>query len=161
MSFGSENLGGIIANPFEKFGLAGTDGLINPFGYEGHGDIPELMFVGFQLTFAIITVALISGAIADRVKFSTWMVFAAIWVTLAYFPVAHMVGGGLPPAATRPSALLFEALTARPPSPRSTSPAAPSSTSTPAWPGSSWHSSSASGSASARSRCARTTCRSR
>ena len=109
MSFGSENLGGIIANPFEKFGLAGTDGLINPFGYEGHGDIPELMFVGFQLTFAIITVALISGAIADRVKFSTWMVFAAIWVTLAYFPVAHMVWGGglLSGSDSGLSALLF------------------------------------------------------
>ena len=109
MSFGSENLGGIIANPFEKFGLAGTDGLINPFGYEGHGDIPELMFVGFQLTVAIITVALISGAIADRVKFSTWMVFAAIWVTLAYFPVAHMVWGGglLSGSDSGLSALLF------------------------------------------------------
>ena len=68
MSFGSENIGGIIANPFEKFGLAGTD--------------------------TVITVALISGAIADRVKFSTWMVFSALWVTFAYFPIAHMVWGG-------------------------------------------------------------------
>ncbi len=100
MSFGTENLGGIIANPFEKFGLAGTDGLVNPFGYEGYGNIPELALVAFQLTFAIITVALISGAIADRVKFSTWMVFAGLWVTLAYFPMAHMVwGGGLLSAA--------------------------------------------------------------
>jgi Amt family ammonium transporter len=109
MSFGSENLGGIIANPVEKLGLAGTDGLVNPFGYEGNGNIPELMFVGFQLTFAIITVALISGAIADRVKFSTWMVFAGIWVTLAYFPVAHMVWGGglLSGSGTSLSALLF------------------------------------------------------
>jgi Amt family ammonium transporter len=94
MSFGSENVGGIIANPFEKFGLAGTDTIINPFGYEGYGNIPELAFVGFQLTFAVITVALISGAVADRVKFSTWMVFAGLWVTLAYFPIAHMVWGG-------------------------------------------------------------------
>ena len=94
MSFGSHDLAGIIANPFEKFGLAGTDGLINPFHFEGHGDIPELVFVGFQLTFAAITVALISGAIADRVKFSTWMVFSGLWVTLAYFPLAHMVWGG-------------------------------------------------------------------
>ncbi len=93
MSFGSENLG-VIANPFEKFGLANTDGVINPFGYEGYGNIPELAFVGFQLTFAVITVALISGAVADRVKFSTWLVFAPIWVTLAYFPIAHMVWGG-------------------------------------------------------------------
>ena len=94
MSFGSENIAGIIANPFEKFGLAGTDAIINPFGYEGYGNIPELAFVGFQLTFAAITVALISGAVADRVKFSTWLVFAGLWVTFAYFPIAHMVWGG-------------------------------------------------------------------
>ena len=100
MSFGTENIAGIIANAFEKFGLAGTDGLVNPFGYEGYGNIPELALVAFQLTFAVITVALISGAIADRVKFSTWMVFAGLWVTLAYFPMAHMVwGGGLLSAA--------------------------------------------------------------
>jgi Amt family ammonium transporter len=67
---------------------------VNPFGYEGYGNIPELAFVGFQLTFAVITVALISGAIADRVKFSTWLVFSGLWVTLAYFPIAHMVWGG-------------------------------------------------------------------
>ncbi|MGL5851524.1 MAG: ammonium transporter, partial [Phycicoccus sp.] len=60
----------------------------------------ELAFVAFQLTFAVITVALISGAVADRVKFSTWMVFSALWVTFAYFPIAHMVwGGGLLSAA--------------------------------------------------------------
>ena len=94
MAFGSEDIGGIIANPFEKLGLAGTDGLVNPFGYDGYGNIPELIFVGFQLTFAVITVALISGAISDRVKFSTWLVFSGLWVTLAYFPIAHMVWGG-------------------------------------------------------------------
>ena len=95
MSFGSENVAGIIANPFEKFGLEGTaETIVNPFGYEGYGNIPELAFVGFQLTFAVITVALISGAVADRVKFSTWLVFAGLWVTFAYFPIAHMVWGG-------------------------------------------------------------------
>ncbi|MBR7742793.1 ammonium transporter [Phycicoccus sp. BSK3Z-2] len=94
MSFGTQDVAGIIANPFEKFGLAGTDGIVNPFGYEGYGNIPELAFVGFQMTFAIITVALISGAVADRIKFSTWLVFAPLWVTLAYFPIAHMVWGG-------------------------------------------------------------------
>ena len=50
-----------------------------------------MAFVGFQAIFAIITVALISGAIADRAKFGAWMVFAGIWVTLVYFPVAHWV----------------------------------------------------------------------
>src|SRR6478609_10543342 len=48
----------------------------------------------FQLTFAAITVALISGAIADRVKLSSWLVFVPIWLTLCYFPVAHNVWGG-------------------------------------------------------------------
>jgi Amt family ammonium transporter len=110
MSFGTENLGGVIANPFELFGLTGVaDSVVNPFGYEGYGNIPELAFVGFQLTFAVITVALISGAVADRVKFSTWMVFAPLWVTLAYFPIAHMVWGGglLSGAETSLSSLVF------------------------------------------------------
>ena len=50
--------------------------------------------VGFQVTFAIITTALISGALAERVRVSTWLVFTALWVTLAYFPLAHQVWGG-------------------------------------------------------------------
>jgi len=52
---------------------------------------PDLAFVAFQATFAIITVALISGAIADRAKFGAWMVFAGIWATVIYFPVASWV----------------------------------------------------------------------
>lgn len=51
----------------------------------------DLTFAGFQGTFAIITVALISGAIADRAKFGSWMVFAGIWATLVYFPVANWI----------------------------------------------------------------------
>src|SRR6476659_4415435 len=53
--------------------------------------IPLLVFAAFQLMFAVITPALISGAIADRAKFGTWMVFVALWVTIVYFPVAHWV----------------------------------------------------------------------
>lgn len=53
--------------------------------------IPSLLFVGFQLMFAIITVALISGAIADRTKFSTWILFVTIWTVIVYFPVANWV----------------------------------------------------------------------
>jgi len=53
--------------------------------------IPALAFAMFQLMFAIITVALISGAIADRAKFLAWCVFAAVWVSVVYFPVAHWV----------------------------------------------------------------------
>ena len=57
----------------------------------GYYAIPEIAFAAFQLMFAIITVALISGAIADRAKFGSWVVFTAIWVTVVYFPVAHWV----------------------------------------------------------------------
>ncbi len=53
--------------------------------------IPLLAFAAFQLMFAIITPALISGAIADRTKFTAWAVFVAIWSTVVYFPVAHWV----------------------------------------------------------------------
>jgi Amt family ammonium transporter len=55
------------------------------------GTIPQLVFVAFQLMFAIITVALISGAVADRLKFGGWLVFAGLWATFVYFPVAHWV----------------------------------------------------------------------
>jgi Amt family ammonium transporter len=56
-----------------------------------YGTIPEYVFVAFQLMFAIITVALISGAIADRAKFGSWAVFIVVWMTVVYFPVAHWV----------------------------------------------------------------------
>ena len=55
------------------------------------GTIPQLVFVMFQLMFAIITVALVSGAVADRLKFGAWLVFAGLWATFVYFPVAHWV----------------------------------------------------------------------
>lgn len=57
-------------------------------------NFPLMVFSAFQLTFAIITVALISGAIADRAKFGAWVLFSAVWVTVVYFPVAHWVWGG-------------------------------------------------------------------
>ncbi len=56
--------------------------------------IPESVFFVFQLTFAIITPALIVGAFAERMKFSTMMVFSAAWVTIVYFPICHMVWSG-------------------------------------------------------------------
>jgi Amt family ammonium transporter len=55
------------------------------------GAYPTIAFAAFQATFAIITVALISGAIADRAKFGAWMIFAAVWATIVYFPVASWV----------------------------------------------------------------------
>ncbi len=58
------------------------------------GTIPEFLFAAFQGTFAAITVALASGAVVERLKFSTWLVFSVIWATLVYAPVAHWVWGG-------------------------------------------------------------------
>ncbi len=86
-TFGSSLAGkGLVANPFEYAGLAG---LLSTKSVTG--TIPTLVFVAFQAMFAIIAVALISGAIADRTKFSTWIVFTIIWATLVYFPIAHWV----------------------------------------------------------------------
>ncbi|MFJ6152951.1 ammonium transporter [Micromonospora profundi] len=56
--------------------------------------VPLYVFMAFQMVFAVITVALISGAIADRAKFAGWLLFAFGWATLVYFPVAHWVWGG-------------------------------------------------------------------
>ena len=79
---------GFIGN-ITKSGLgSAVNELTNNGGVYG---IPLLAFAGFQLMFAVITPALISGAIADRTRFLTWGVFVAIWVTIVYFPVAHWV----------------------------------------------------------------------
>jgi len=56
--------------------------------------IPETVYIAFQLTFAAITLALISGAVIDRMKFSSWMVFSVLWISLVYVPIAHWVWGG-------------------------------------------------------------------
>ncbi|WP_373432834.1 ammonium transporter [Mesorhizobium sp. LSHC412B00] len=70
--------------------------------------IPELVFVVFQMTFACITPALIVGAFAERVKFSALILFVILWVTLIYFPIAHMVWfWGGPSAYADPSGLIF------------------------------------------------------
>ena len=67
-------------------------GLSSLLGKDGMTpDLNGLAFAGFQATFAIITVALISGAIADRARFGAWMIFAAVWVTVVCFPVAYWV----------------------------------------------------------------------
>jgi len=84
----------------DKIGLDGvfnavSSGLLDDKAAGGTSDnMPEMVFSAFQLTFAIITVALISGAIADRAKFGAWVVFTIFWATLVYFPVAHWVWGG-------------------------------------------------------------------
>ena len=72
--------------------FSGLGGVVNDFTNNGGlYPIPVLVFAAFQLMFAIITPALISGAIADRAKFTSWAVFVAIWSTVVYFPVAHWV----------------------------------------------------------------------
>ncbi len=92
MTFGTD-ISGIIGNPGE---YAGLTTMITQTGMDGADGAayPKLAFVAFQAGFAIITVALISGAIADRVKIGAWTVFTVIWATLVYFPVAHWVWGG-------------------------------------------------------------------
>ena len=112
MSFGAMGLIGVLWVIFGygmSFGVLNSDGsgtftnwlikgwLLNPFSDNfltnefTNMDIKGFAFAGFQATFAIITVALISGAIADRAKFGSWMIFAGIWATLVYFPVASWV----------------------------------------------------------------------
>ncbi len=77
---------------YGAFSLSGLGGMVNDFTNNGGiYPIPVLVFAAFQLMFAIITPALISGAIADRTKFTAWAVFVAIWSTIVYFPVAHWV----------------------------------------------------------------------
>ena len=91
LAFGDDVGGGLLGG----LEFAGLEGLLaaDPLGgIEGEAaGLPPMAFVGFQAVFAIITVALISGAIADRAKFGAWMVFAGIWATVVYFPVAHWV----------------------------------------------------------------------
>lgn len=86
MSFGKDLGGGLLGNPFEMFGLGDQIAADSLFG-----TIPTSVFIAFQAMFAVITVALISGAIADRAKFGGWVVFVVVWSTVVYFPVAHWV----------------------------------------------------------------------
>ncbi|WP_411687071.1 ammonium transporter [Acinetobacter indicus] len=85
LAFGEGNA---FIGSLDKFMLAGitTDAL--------SGTIPEILFVIFQMTFAIITVAIISGSIAERMKFGAFVAFIAIWVVVVYAPITHWVWGG-------------------------------------------------------------------
>jgi Amt family ammonium transporter len=88
MAFGQGNA--FCGNPFTHFLLRGI-------GAAPNGDyaptVPEQSFMLFQMMFAIITPALISGAVAERMKFSAYLLFTVLWVTFVYFPLAHMVWG--------------------------------------------------------------------
>ena len=89
LAFGPDALGGFIGN-LKYLGLSGM-------GVDKHsryaGSLPSFVFVLFQLMFAIITVALISGSLVERVKFSSWVVFTVIWLTAVYAPIAQWVWG--------------------------------------------------------------------
>jgi len=86
LAFG-DDIGGLIGNLGKSFMMGvGRESLI--------GTIPESVFSMFQLTFAIITPALIVGAFAERMKFSALLWFVGLWVTLVYAPIAHWVWGG-------------------------------------------------------------------
>jgi len=91
LSFGTGSHSSGLIGDLSQLGLSDTLnlGAVNGADYP----IPLLVFAAFQLMFAVITPALISGAIADRAKFSAWAVFVGVWVTIVYFPVAHWVFG--------------------------------------------------------------------
>jgi Amt family ammonium transporter len=78
---------GFIGIDLDQLGLNGVFATAS----DGDAAFPAIAFAAFQATFAIITVALISGAIADRAKFGAWMIFAGVWATVVYFPVASWV----------------------------------------------------------------------
>jgi len=88
LAFGPD-VSGIIGN-LDWLGLSGVGP--EPSGYAA--TIPHYVFMAFQMTFAVITVALITGAFAERIKFSTFIVFVLIWTTIIYDPLAHWVWGG-------------------------------------------------------------------
>src|SRR4029077_17358686 len=91
-AFGDDIGYGLIGNPIQYLGHKGLMGTTTEVSFDDQtGIYPVMAFVAFQAVFAIITVALISGAIADRARFSIWMIFTVIWATLVYFPVAHWV----------------------------------------------------------------------
>ena len=83
--------GGSIIGGLSKAGFKGlTDASLWAVGSEGRA-IPELVFAAFQMSFAAITAALVIGALVERVRFSAMMLFAALWLTIVYAPLAHMV----------------------------------------------------------------------
>jgi ammonium transporter, Amt family len=103
LAFGNDIGGGLLGGG-EFLGLQNTVGALVGYAvaadadtgvaavaWPGNNAIPMLVFCMFQLMFAVITPALISGAIADRVKFWSWTIFIALWATIVYFPVAHWV----------------------------------------------------------------------
>ncbi len=86
----SGGVGGLIGN-FDKAFMAGVT-LTTPSPF-GSGNIPEFVFMAYQMMFAIITPALITGAFSNRVRFGAYLLFLIAWLTFVYFPFVHMVWG--------------------------------------------------------------------
>jgi Amt family ammonium transporter len=84
--FGKTTYIGLLGNPLQ---FAGLDQIMDPSATAG--TVPALAFAAFQACFAVITVALVSGAIAERASFGGWTLFTIVWATLVYFPVAGWV----------------------------------------------------------------------
>ncbi len=99
MAFGPDASASLkpFISSFDKAFLAGVTSASTAATFTKGVAIPEYVFVSFQMTFAAITVALVLGSVVERMKFSAVMVFATIWLTIVYFPIAHMVwaAGGL------------------------------------------------------------------
>lgn len=88
LAFG-DDIGGLIGN-FNYFLLRGVQGVEAPMAT----NLPHTVYVAFQCMFAVLTVALVSGSYAERIKFSAMLLFSAIWLFVAYVPMAHWVWGG-------------------------------------------------------------------
>ena len=88
MAFAEGNA--FVGNPLTYFMLKGVGGAPNP---DYAGTVPQQSFMLFQMMFAIITPALISGAVAERIKFKAYVLFVVLWVTVVYFPLCHMIWG--------------------------------------------------------------------
>ena len=93
MAFGPDYTNGLsnFISTFDKAFLKGITPASQAATFTAGVEIPEYVFVCFQMTFAAITVALVLGSVVERIKFSAVMVFAAVWLTIVYFPIAHMV----------------------------------------------------------------------
>ncbi|KFI50731.1 MULTISPECIES: ammonium transporter [Bifidobacterium] len=93
IAYAGTSIGGIFGDPATGFllkdSMVATDGVFGAANTSGN--YPGSIDVAFQTTFAMITVGLICGSIAERVKYSTWMIFVALWITFDYAPMAHMV----------------------------------------------------------------------
>lgn len=97
IAYAGSDIGGVFGDPASGFllkdSMVAQDGVFTATGLNGN-NYPVSVDVAFQVAFAMITVGLICGAIAERVKYSTWMIFVALWVTFDYAPMAHMVWNG-------------------------------------------------------------------